>query len=137
MFDKIITNPKIMRVASWFLSHQEDEYSPLMIANATGLLFDDDVVYAFTILEEAEFLNIRGEGTDFEEVFISLNNDAEIVKHFKEIRRIIDLKLLCSEKATWAILKLTESMIEDIETDDKSIDDLKEDLKSLLNDENI
>ena len=54
MFDKIIINPKVMRVVTWFLSHPEEEYTPLMIANATGLLFDDDIVHAFIILEEVK-----------------------------------------------------------------------------------
>ena len=132
MFDKIIINPKVMRVVTWFLSHPEEEYTPLMIANATGLLFDDDIVHAFIILEEAEFLNIKGEDATDENVLISL-----IVDHFKAIRNILDLKLLCSEKATWATIQLMESMVADMEKKEVDISDLEKDLESLLNDENI
>lgn len=137
MFDKIIINPKVMRVVTWFLSHPEEEYTPLMIANATGLLFDDDIVHAFIILEEAEFLNIKGEDATDENVLISLNNGALIVDHFKAIRNILDLKLLCSEKATWATIQLMESMVADMEKKEVDISDLEKDLESLLNDENI
>lgn len=126
MFEKIITNDKIMNVVEWFLSHPDGEYNAMTVGMNTGITSPSEFVLYLVLLDECDIINVNKD-LDEEVLRVSLNRYSLITQSLIELRNLLEDELSTNELALTALYRIDMmNMIDDID---------ESDLSDMLNDE--
>ena len=126
MFEKIITNEKIMNVVEWFLSHPDGEYNAMTVGMNTGILSPSEFVLYLVLLDECDIINVNKD-LDEEILRVSLNRYSLITQSLIELRNLLEDELSTNELALSALYRIDMmNMINDID---------ESELSNMLNDE--
>lgn len=120
MFEKIITNEKIMNVVEWFLSHPDGKYNAMTVGMNTGILSPSEFVLYLVLLDECDIINVD---KDFDEEIlrVSLNRYSLITQSLIELRNLLEDELSTNELALSALYRIDMmNMINDVDVSDLS-----------------
>ena len=120
MFEKIITNEKLMNVVEWLLSHPDGEYNAMTIGMNTGVTSPSEFVLYLVLLDECDIINVN---KDMEEEIlrVSLNRYGIITQTLIDLRNLLEDELSTNELALGALYRLDMmKTINDVDTSDLS-----------------
>ncbi len=131
MFEKIITNDRIMNVVEWFLSHPDGEYNAMTVGMNTGILSPSEFVLYLVLLDECDIINVNKD-LDEKTLRVSLNRYSLITQSLIELRNLLEDELSTNELALSALYRIDMmKAIDDVDVSDLS-DMLSEEEKESL-----
>lgn len=108
MFEKIMLNQNLMRIAVWLLDHQNKSYNAWIIAESSGVEDPETFIACIVVLEEIGFISVSVIDEE-DSLKVRVNKEASVTLGFETIRNNID-RQSNNPKFVQALMKLDDEI---------------------------